>query len=356
MILQRYILRSVILHLLIIMSILILIFLSLAYFHFIQEAASAKLTPGDIAKLLITEIPVLLQPVVPLSYYLAILLAFRVFYSSREIMGMYASGLSGTGLFLPIIIIGILLAGSTAIMQLYIFPMANAARIHILEDSVHKISFDKLFPKQFNQITKGQVIYIDKKIEKANRLEGIFYSTKLPDKKNKFSYDIIVAKFLEEKTLPDKSRFIIFVDGKRYTSKLKHGESTIVKFEKLAVRATNFDYRLEDWPGCMKMNELFAMSKYNRYAAAEFHWRLSIPISVLSLMFFAIAFNRNRILGYGQIISYLYPLLIYLAYINLLLSGMGLIKTGAINKQIGLWFVHAMMFSVCFVTMKYKPR
>lgn len=355
-ILQRYILRNILFHLFFIVSILVVLFLSIAYFHFVQEAAAAKLTTGDIAKLIVTEIPVLLQPIIPLSFFLAILMAFRNFYAAREVMGMYASGHSSFNLLMPIFIFGVLLSVLTTVMELEIFPLANAARIHILEDSMHKVSVQKLFPKQFNQIRNGQVIYIDKKIENRNQLQGIFYSATLPDKENDLAYDIIVAKYLEEMTAPDRNRFVVFVDGKRYTSKLTNGESTIIKFKKLALRVSNFDYRLENWPGCLKIKQLFAMAKYDRYAAAELHWRLSIPISVVNLTLFAIAFNRNRIIGYTKIMSYLYPLIVYLLYINLLLTGMGLIKTGVIGKHVGLWFVHALMLMLCAVTLRYKPE
>lgn len=355
MILQRYILKSILLHLLFIISILIGVFLLIAYFHFVQEVAAAKLTSSDIAKLIVTEIPVLLQPITPLSFFLSILLVLHHLYASHEVLGMYASGFSTARMFGPIMALGLVLAIFSAYLQFYIFPIANATRIHILEDAMHNVSLDKLFAKQFNQLTSEEVIYVENKIKSNNKLEGIFYSRLTPDKDNRFSYDIIVAKYLEEMILPDKSKFIVFTNGKHYISKLSKGsESTIIKFETFAIRTTPSDYRLENWPGCMSTKELYQMSKTNRYAAAELHWRISIPFSVLNLTLFAVAFNKNRILGYANTITYFYPIFIYIIYVNLLLIGMSLIKNGVISKQIGLWFIHGLMFLLSIFTMRYK--
>lgn len=356
MILQRYILKNILLYFVSIISIFIGIFLLIAYFHFVREVAAAKLTSSDIAKLTITEIPVLLQPIIPLSFFLSILLVFRNLSASHEVIGMYASGFSKASLFWPIITLGVLLALMSAYLQFYVFPIASAARIHILEDAMHDVSLDKLFVKQFNQISPEQVIYIEKRIQSSKKLEGIFYSRLTPDKDNRLSYDIIVAKYLEEKIFPDKSKFIVFSDGKHYISKFTKGESTIIKFEKFAIRAMHSDYRLENWPGCMGTKELYHMAKTNRYAAAELHWRISIPLSILNLTLFAVAFHKNRILGYANTVSYLYPIFIYFIYVNLLLIGMSLMKNAVISQHVGLWFIHGLMFFLSLFTLGYKLK
>lgn len=355
MILQRYVIKNLLVTFFSIMTILTAIFLLVAYFHFVGEAAAAKLNSKDIAKIIITEIPVLLQPILPLAFFISILFVFRNFIINNELISMYTSGMSHLKIFLPVIILSIVLAISSAYMQLYIFPIANSARIRLVEDSFHKMSFDKVFPGNFNQITEDQVIYIDKKINK-NKLAGIFYSIKVPDKENKLSYDIIIADSLEEKVLADKSKFIVFLRGMRYTANLMNKEAVIIKFEKLGLRLTHPNYRLEDWPGCMKIQELLGMIKYNRYAAAELHWRMSIPISLLNLTFLAIAFNLGRANKYRRAITGFYPLLIYLIYVNLLLTGVGMIKNQLLNQQLGLWPIHGAMFLFSFLTLWYKPR
>jgi|LakMenEpi03Aug12_release.lakeMendotaPanAssembly.Ray.scaffolds.fasta_scaffold229234_1 lipopolysaccharide export system permease protein len=337
------------------MLIMMSIFLLIAYFHFVREAAAAKVNPKDITKIIVTEIPVLLQPIMPLSFFLSILLVFRYLFSSNEIISMYASGFSSASLFLPIFWLCLLFTILCSLTEFFIFPTANAARIHLLEESLHKMAFDKIFPGHFNQLSADQILYIDQKLSKENKLAGIFYTITLPEKNNEYKYDIVVAKSLQEQQMPDRSRYIVFSNGVRYTAKLTNLESLVTQFEKLAVRLTPPEFRLEDWPGCMSTKDLFRMAKIDRYAAAEWHWRLSIPLSLLNLTFFAIAFNYGRKKGYGNLIG-LYPLVIYLLYINLLLVGMGLIKNSILNQQIGLWGIHAGMFLLSLVTLRYKPR
>lgn len=356
MILQKYVLKELLIHLGVILCIVTAIFLVFAYFHFIGEAANAKLNSTDITKILITEIPVLLQPILPLSFYLAILLVFRKLFAGNELVGMYASGMSEIKIIIPIMILCTCLCFFSAYMQLHIFPLANTKRIHLFEDSMHKITFDKVYPKQFNQLTAKNVIYIDQKNETARKLQGIFYNAEIPERNNKLAYDVIVAESIEERILPDQSRYIVFNNGTRYVSKLTSLELLIIQFEKFGVRLTMPRYRLENWPGCMLTKELYFLSRFDRYAAAELHWRISIPISIINLTFFLIAFNKGRIRGYLKPITTIYPLFVYLLYVNLLLVGVGLIKTEVLNRYLGLWLIHALMFIFCIFTFRYRPK
>lgn len=355
MILQKYIFKNIAIHLLLILCLLTAVFLVFAYFHFIREAASARLSSNDIAKILITEIPVLLQPILPLSLFLSILIVFRKLHGGNEILSMHAAGMSEMDVFTPILLICLLLTIFSAYMQLHIFPLANTKRIHLFEDSVHNLTFDKVFAKQFNQIKDSEVIYLDKKIDKT-KVEGIFYSHISPDKNNELAYDIITAQSLEEKILPDKSKFVVFLKGVRYTSNVNSMKSLVIRFEKFGIRLTKPNYRLENWPGCMNTAALYFMSKKDKYAAAELHWRISIPISILNLTFFALAFYKDRIRGYVRPISALYPILVYLIYVNLLLVSVGLIKNEMLSKQMGLWYIHGAMFLFCIFTLRFKPR
>ncbi|MBA2654715.1 MAG: LptF/LptG family permease [Gammaproteobacteria bacterium] len=356
MILYKYFLKNLITYLFFILCVFTVIFLSVSYFHFVGEAALAKINPNDIAKIMVTEIPVLLQPILPLGFFLTILLVLRKMYATNEILTMYASGMSAIKLFLPIITLCVILVFFSSYIELYIFPIANTKRIHLFEDSIHKVAFDKVFPKQFNELAPDRIMYIDKKITQPKKLEGIFFSYLMPDKQNALSYDVIVAKSLEEQVLPDKSKFLVFTDGVRYTAKLSNLQSLMIKFNKFGVRLSTPSYKLEDWPGCMKTLELYFLSKVNRFAAAELHWRFSIPLSIINLTFFALALNKGRIQSYQKPISTFYPLLIYLIYVNVLLGGVSLIKTGLLNKNVGLWAVHGAMFLFGIISMRYRPE
>jgi lipopolysaccharide export system permease protein len=355
MILQKYIAKNIILHFLVILCILTVVFLMITYFYFVKEAAAAKLNYHDITRILITEIPVLLQPILPLSLFLAILLVLRKMHATNEIIAMNTVGMSEYNLFMSVIIICILLVSLSCYVQLYISPHTNRMRNYLLEKSLTNVTFDKIFQKQFNELTPENMIYLEEKINKF-KVNGIFYSHTTPKSNSQFACDIITAQSMEEKILPDDSKFIIFRNGTHYLLDRNTSEATIIQFEKFGIRiATNQHYRIADWPGCMETTTLYTLSKRNNYAAAELQWRMSIPISIINLTFFAFAYNKRRISGRSRkLMTMIYPLLIYLIYVNLLLLSIGLIKNEVLDKKIGLWWIHTIMFFYCLIGVRWN--
>ncbi len=82
-----------------------------------------------------------------------------------------------------------------------------------------------------------------------------------------------------------------------------------------------------------------------RYYAAELHWRLAKPVSVIVLALFAIvlAYTDPR---RGRMSNLLAAILVYFIYANVLGIGETLIKEGTVPGRLGLWWVHAVLAAV----------
>ena len=94
MLIFRYLAKEVFSVALAVTAILFVVFVSNQFIHYMYYAAEGKLTAGVALKLLVFKTPSLLGPLLPLSLFLSILLAYSKMYADNEMVIFFSSGIS----------------------------------------------------------------------------------------------------------------------------------------------------------------------------------------------------------------------------------------------------------------------
>jgi lipopolysaccharide export system permease protein len=84
---------------------------------------------------------------------------------------------------------------------------------------------------------------------------------------------------------------------------------------------------------------------WRRGLAAEWHWRLSKPVTLFLLALLALAFSYShpRRGRYGGLFI---AILMYFAYTNLLSFSDAMLKQGRIPPALGMWWVHGVFLAL----------
>ena len=90
-------------------------------------------------------------------------------------------------------------------------------------------------------------------------------------------------------------------------------------------------------------------------ALAELHWRIAIPLSLPFLVLIAVPLSAAdpRQGRFGKMFP---ALMLYLGYFMMLMAGRKALEDGNIPQQLGLWWVHAVLFSIgVMLLLKGRP-
>lgn len=126
----------------------------------------------------------------------------------------------------------------------------------------------------------------------------------------------------------------------------------MIQYQEYGVLITKETQTKSGWPSNASTKKLWPQ-RNNRKAAAELHWRMAMPVSVLVLALLAFPLSRVNPRR-GKFTQLLPAILIYIIYGNLLFLGKAWIFKGTINFNLGLWWVHGMMLLIALSLQYYR--
>ncbi len=130
----------------------------------------------EIVKLFGFMLPTFLTVTVPLSFLLAILLAFGRFSADSEYIALKASGISLYSMIKPVVILALLFAVLTGVMTNYIGPSCKTAFRAKLFDIASSAGTFEITPGVFNDRFDGLVVFAQGVDEQHNIMQDIFIS------------------------------------------------------------------------------------------------------------------------------------------------------------------------------------
>lgn len=267
--------------------------------RFIDFMISRGLSAADFLYLTGLMVPSLLLVILPVSLLIAVLYVYNRLTSDSELVVFSGVGLSRMQLALPVMIVGGACMLLTAMLSLYIMPMANKKFRDIRVYFRDQYASVLLQEDVFNTPIDGLTVYIRARDEK-NRMEGIL----IQDNRDTAH---IITMLAEHGTLEQTS------DGPRFI--LKNGQRQELDVNKGTVGWLSFtDYTLDigfyadaivrkRGADERTFTELFDTKDVPDTEIpalrAEAHYRLTWPIYTLSLPLLALAlllsseFNRR---------------------------------------------------------------
>ena len=360
MIVFRYLSRELLLTSSAVSAVLLVIIMSGRFIKYLAQAAQGVLDPSVLFLIMGYRMPGFLQLILPLGLFLGILLAYGRLYLDSEMTVLSATGMSNRRLLgysmAPAAIVAVIVAW----LSLGLAPqgVAEVAKIFNQQDAMTE--FDTLVPGRFQAMKDGsRVTYTEGLSDDRGQLAGVFISEKRMqrqvegEKPKQSGITVLVAEKGRQVIQADGSRYLILENGYRYDGNPGQADYRATQYETHGVLLPKPSVSAEIGEReAVPTRELIG-SDEPRYQA-ELQWRLSIPLLVFIVTLLAVPLARVNP-RQGRFLKLLPAILLYMAYLTMLISVRGALEKGKIPIALGMWWVHGLFLLIGLGLMYWEP-
>lgn len=336
MILRRYLIREVSQAFFAILLILVLIYVSDHFVRYLGDAAAGRIAAGLIAKFIALKLATQIALLLPLAFYLAILLGLGRLYRDSEIVAMTAGGLGPVGLLRMVFWFAAGVAAVTTALSLYVAPKAEGHLQDLRQRAKDQADATGIYPGRFKEFNQGdQVLYVQEAASRSRGVRGVFGRLRADT-----GEDIVVAESAHQHL--DKvngGRFVVLINGHRYQGNAGEASYVVTRFGRYAVRIDESrDQEVHQRIQALATQALLRPQSVSQIA--ELARRFSQPVSVLVLGALAVPLSRTTPRR-GRFAKLLPATLVYFIYFNLLSIVQNLVLRGDLGVAVGVWLVPA---------------
>ena len=287
----------------------------------------------------------------PLAFYLGVLLTLSRWYRDSEMTVLAACGVGLMHFLRPLMLLGLALGLVAMTSSFYTTPFALRQIEKIKTESLQRTEPDQLAPGVFTEAPGTGRIFYAEKIREGGGLEGVFVSSL-----EKGQRGVLVAKsghpFTDART---GDRFVALKEGALYEGEPGASNYRIVEFGVYNLRIEPKMVGEPTVPMGGLPNLALLGQLGNPEANAELHWRLGKAIALFVLALFAMVFAYTD-LRRGRMSNLFVAIVVYFVYSNLLGIGETMLQRGSVPSALGLWWVHGGMMLVAAYLLWRRSR
>lgn len=341
MVINRYLTREVTAALAATFILLMLIFVSTTFVRILADAAEGDY-PGDVVFTLFgLKVLSNLALVLPLSFFLAVLIALGRLYKDSEMAAMAACGIGPSRVLRVVFWEGFAVAAVVAGLALYLSPWAAARHQQVLDEVSARPEIENLVAGRFNQAGEGEhLLYVESISEDRRRLRNVFVHSRQPE-----GPVLVTARQGHQETDRETGyRYLVLEDGYRYDGQPGRADYKIVEFERHRFRLyrPEVDYSAQR-DKAKPSDELWQST--NPDDTAELQRRVSVVLSTLLMGLLAVPLSRTNP-RQGRYARLFVGVMIYLVYNNLVTVAETWVAKGRVEPVVGVWWVHALVLAL----------
>lgn len=340
MIINRYIIKEVLLTLFAVLAVLLLIFMGSFFARFLGFAAEGFISNSIVLDLMGLKTLSALNVMLPFSLYLSVLIAFGRLYKDSEMTALSASGIGIGSVLQPILQVSIVFMLIVGALSFYISPWALDKVLQLQEQTEAKAQLDGIVSGQFAQLKSERkpVFYAESLSDDKKSMNNVFVQIREPD-----NTLVIYSASSGYQTDEDATgeRFFVLNNGRRYQLTPGDNQVNIQVYKKSA-------FRIEEKGVVTKSRDknetptASLLAKYELADIAELQWRVAMPLSALLLPILAALLSRTSP-RQGRFSKLFLAIIIFIFYNNALGLSRSWIESRELSPVIGLWWTHCLL-------------
>lgn len=339
----RYLTRQVLVSMFAVSGILLLVFMSGRFIKYLADAAQGEIAADVLFAIMAYRFPGFLELILPLGLFIGILLAYGRMYLESEMTVLFACGVSERQIMRQTLGASLVVMLAVAFMSLYLSPWGMQQVQRIFNEQYKMTEFEMLAPGRFQSLRSGErVTYTEALSDDKRELRGVFIAQ--PDPQGE-GVALISAErgtqIIDEAT---GSRFLVLHEGTRTEGRPGEQDYRVVEFEAYGLRiAENRLAQEKRIKEAVSTRELMASTDPEERALL--HWRISLPLIVPVVTLLAIRLSRVNP-RQGRFFHLLPAMLIYIAYLGLLIVARDALANQTMPEWLGLWWVHVLFLGI----------
>lgn len=211
-------------------------------------------------------------------------------------------------------------------------------------------------PGRFQNLRDGsRVTYTEQLSDDRSKLAGVFISEKRlsQDKSKDRGISVLVAEKGRQEVQADGNRYLILENGYRYDGNPGQADYRAIKYDTYGVLLPKPEVSQEVTEReAIPTSELIGSTGLRE--RAELQWRLSLPLLVFIVTLMAVPLSRVNP-RQGRFLKLLPAILLYMAYLTILIAARGALEKGKLPIGLGLWPVHGLFLLIGLGLMFWEP-
>ncbi|MDY6920557.1 MAG: LPS export ABC transporter permease LptF [Pseudomonadota bacterium] len=355
MIIYRYLSRQLFWATLAVSSVLTFILVSSRFLKYLSQAAVGKLEGMAVFMVMAYRLPDFLELILPLGLFLGILLAYGRMYLENEMVVLQACGVSQKRLLGWSMVPAFSMALVIGFFSFYLSPWGSQQANQLLLEQERRSGLEVLSPRRFHSSSDGSTVtYVEDIDTGAGVMENLFIVNYDREHRGDEYDQVVLMRAAEGRYRIDQdgNRYLVMSDGERFEvdpGNAEYGRSSYGEYVvKLETRLVTEETEIED------QSTTDLLLDPSPAAQVELQWRLSLMIMVPIVVFMAVPLAKVNP-RQGRYLKMLPAILLYLAYLSLMMAVKGAIEKGQLPEAVGIFWVHAIFLAVGAV-LNYWPK
>ena len=293
---------------------------------YFEQASEGLIDPSLVFKVVFLRFPDFITLLLPLSFFLGVIITVSRLYSDREIFGYLAGGLSENDLVKYLFPQAIFFFLITLSLSIFLAPYTKELSKEILSLDTIQEQFESVRQKELFSFNEN-----DGFIHVENKENNILDEVIIFIQNDEYS-SLIIAENLIHEDLSSKTN-LDFKDGVLYQDIFNQNSSFISYFGELSVPINNSKNTISG----LSLSKLFDFSI--KSSKSQTQWNLSIPLTIFVLLIYAVNFSKVEP-RQGRFSVLVPSIFIYILYLSLLILARDSFDEGSIASQNYIWYVH----------------
>ena len=352
----KYIMRNLVAYFCVITFIIGLVVFGNQFVLTVQESIDRGIPFQELMPLIsfnmIRDVPVILV----LSIFLAVIITISQLYKNSEAIVMNSIGLGDKAFLSVIKPLAIILFLFVLFLTAYAVPWAKQQKSAAEEETKNASEFSFITEGKFESFKKGDIVFYASEstsidVGGVQNMEEIFiYASENGNPVIVLASD--AKKYIDPKS---KSIYLRLRDGVRYQGLPSSENINILNFDSydLEIVSGEVQKSIATFTEIEEKTTLDLLKQGGLLAIAELQWRLSLPLSILILVVFAVYLGKTSPRG-GKGINILIGIFVFMLYNNGLLVAKSSIENGLLSPIIGMWGIH--LIAILFLILLYQFR
>lgn len=320
--------------------------------RYLSRAASGQIPAMFIMKLMMLEMPNLMGLLLPLGFYVALLIAYGRLYAEHEMTVLQACGYGPHQLLKHSFILASFVAAVVLVIMIWASPVIATERAKLLRTSGVQTLIQTIIPERFRELSGGKQVFYVEAMNPAHTVAQNVFFARLIQKQNRPQWEVLWAEKAFAKTDEITSEdYVILKQGKAYQGTPGHADYQLARFDEYQARLPHPVVAVKNDIRTAPTTSLLPMNQTDLRKVAELQWRLSVPLMVLVLTLVAVPMSRVHPRA-GKYAKLLPAIVLYMIYANFMFVARDWLVAGKIPPWLGMWWLHGVVAVIGLILLR----
>lgn len=338
LILTRYFVRELLTSTFVITGVLMMIVISARLIVYLNQAVAGIISTKMVFYTVLFNTPMFLQLILPLGFFISILLVYGRMYVENEMTTLHACGYGPSHVLKTTLVPAAMMAVIVALLSLWLSPKSAELLDRYYQEQQKESEFSFLTPGRFQSFGKGgsRVSYAEGLSDDRKAMKGVFIAD---------GDTLLLADYGTQYVKDDTgSRYLELTNGRRFDGTPGQLEFRSMEFESYSVK-------IAEESAAAKAARQEAKSSFSLLGSdklkdrAQLHYRIGLVllIPIVTLIAFPLAKVNPRQGRYSRLLP---AILIYMAYYSSMVTGLSVMGDGKTPEWGGLWWIHGIFLTI----------